>query len=276
MEITRGARRGVPRVSYVSTARSDASVSDATPDDVADDYEEDISPPPPPATAPPAPASTLATAQAFSSKALQSRMLALKQKIDRITSAGSALDDELSIGTFETTESDRAAGRRAVALALNHVPMHLPRYEDQAALTSLLDLHDPALYTVDGRKPAVVRKSSDPAWLHRKRTGGPTAHDLQSLFVPDPLVRLALASRGSIGERGHCVGGAHDLSCQASGASDYQPVFQNRILPEQVFGDWTGASAAGEMTHAGRYWDVDSEFMERCYNQDVHRLVSMR
>jgi len=272
--------------------------SAATADDDADDDEEgeeEEEAPPPPATAPPKPQSRLAAPQPNSSKTLQKQMLQLKSKIDKVMSVGSNIDDEgcrgngdadididdlLSISTFETTDSDRLAGRIAAMNALN-VPQHMPRYE----VTPVLDIADPLLLYADGRQPAQIKKSVDPAWLMRRQTQGPAMTDLQALYAPDPVVHVAIHSPASTSSTAapagnqSCVGGKHDLHCKPD-QDTYHPVFSNKLVFTQLFGFGSGASGEGNAaidrdgnmdmtTGIGAQWSDDCGFLEQAYASEL-------
>ena len=293
-------------------SREQAAVGSDEEEEKEDDEEEDEEEaPPPPSSAPPKPESRLSAPHPNSSKSIQRQMVQLKSKIDQVMSLSTNIDDDdmaaadvddlLSIGSFETTESDRFAGRKAAISALN-VPQHMPRYE----VTPVLDISNPALLYQDGRRPAQIKKSVDPAWLMRRRTQGPNTSDLQALYAPDPVVRLTISSpvttaasifsstsatagtNTSAGDMSipkqqpvnqACVGGKHDLHCSPDQDTFY-PVFSNKLIFTQVFGFGTGASGEGnaaidragniDMTSGvGAQWSDDQGFIEQSYMSEL-------
>jgi len=260
-----------------------------------EEEEEEVTPPPPPTWAPPKPQSRLSSPHPNSSKALRQQMLQLKSKIDKVMSLGTNVDDDqdrgehvggdiddlLSISTLETTESDRLAGRMAAINALN-VPQHMPRYE----VTPILDIKHPALLYQDGRRPAQIKKSVDPAWLMRRQTQGPAASDLQALYAPDPVVRVAIHSTTSTPTHSlntaaaiACVDGKRGLLCSPD-EETYHPVFSNNLVFTQLFGSRNGASGEGNAaidragdidmrTGVGAQWSEDSGFLELAYMSEL-------
>ncbi len=227
-----------------SRARSPITIVETRPYVNGDDSEEEKTPPPPP---PPVQKSSLSTADINSSKYLKAQMLAMKAKID---------NDDISIGTLETTDSDRMDAMRTVL----NIPTHSPRYNHDR-LTRILDLDDPDLFFVGERKPAVIHKSTDPAWLHRKKNMGPSISDLQPLYAPDPVVYLSLDRNTNFSSNDRdrvCVGGTNDLQYNHDTESFY-PQYTNKVQATDVFGS----------LYSDMQLKQDQQFFENCYEHSL-------
>jgi WD40 repeat protein len=186
----------------------------------------------------PSPESELAVPQAFSSKAVEEKVTVLARKLD---------EDEISVSTMETTNTER----RAIANRVSNLSPRKAIYKD------LPKLDDSAIKRKTVGLPK-ISKQIDPKWRAMKDGLRPALADLDILYTKHPQVDLVLKPRdnaagssSSSSTNGTAGGGISGRGLVYSiNPNTLLPDYQIEVEADSIYGELGALAGPGDTESA--------------------------